>query len=87
MKIEMSGGRRVGNRRGFVKEQDQTCTLPEVRRRGAGEADAPGLGKELIWEGRAMTRSRARHVTTPRAIGRMVFSDDPLSVVAASKGR
>jgi hypothetical protein len=87
MKIKMSGGRHVGKRRGFVKEQDQTCTLPEVRRRGASEADAPGLGEELIWEGRAMTRWRARHVTTPRAIDRMVFSDDPPSIAAASKGR
>jgi hypothetical protein len=87
MKIKMSGGRHVGKRGGFVKEQDQTGTLPEVRRRSASKADAPGLGEELIGEGRAMTRWRARHETTPRAIGRMAFSDDPPRVAADSKDR
>ena len=35
-----------------------------------------GLGEELIREGRAIEWQRARHETTPRATGRMVFSDD-----------
>src|SRR5258708_1108106 len=35
MKIETSGGSHVGKRGGFVKEQDQACTLPEESRGGA----------------------------------------------------
>jgi hypothetical protein len=87
MEIELNGGRHVGKRGGFVEEQDQTCTSPEVRRRGASEADAPGLGEELIREGRAMMRWGARQMTAPRANGRIVFSDDPPIIAAASEGR
>ena len=80
MKIETSSGRHVGERGDVVQEQDQACTLPEVRRRGASVDEASGLGEELVREGRAMKRRRARHETTPRAIGRRVFSDDTPSI-------
>jgi hypothetical protein len=80
MKIETSSGCHVGKRGGFVKEQDQACALPEVRRCGASVEEASGLGEELLREGRAMDWRRARHENTPRAIGRMVFSDDTPSI-------
>jgi hypothetical protein len=37
--------------------------------------EASGLGEELIRESRAIEWQRTRHETTPRAIGRMAFSD------------
>jgi len=80
MKIKPSRGRHVGKRGGFVKEQDQACTLPEVRRCGARVEEASGLGEELIREGRAMKWRRARHETIPGAVGEMVFSDDTPSI-------
>jgi hypothetical protein len=80
MKIKTSSGRHVGERGEFVEEQDQACTLPEVRRCGARVEEASSLGEELIREGGAMKRRRARHETTPRAIGRRVFSDDTPSI-------
>jgi hypothetical protein len=76
MKIKASGGCHVGDHGGFVKEQDQAGALPEVRRCGASVEEASGLGEELIREARAMKGRRARHETTPGAIGRMVSSDD-----------
>ena len=80
MKIETSSGSHVGESWGFVEEQDQACTLPEVRRRGSSVEEASSLGEELLREGRAMKRRRARHETTPRAIGRRVFNDDIPSI-------
>ena len=80
MKIKTSRGGHVGERGGFVEEQDQACTLPEVRRCGARVEEASGLGEELIREGRAMKWGRAGHETTPRAIGQKVFSDDTPSI-------
>jgi hypothetical protein len=80
MKIETSRGRHVAERRGFVEEQGQACTLPEVRRRGSSVEEASSLGEELVREGRVMKRRRARHETPPRAIGRSVFSDDTPSI-------
>jgi hypothetical protein len=80
MKINTSRGSHVGERGGFVEEQDQACTLPEVRRRGPSVEEASSLGEELIGEGRAMKRRGARHETTPRAIGRRAFSDDTPSI-------
>jgi hypothetical protein len=80
MKIETSSGSHVGERGEFVEEQDQACTLPEVRRRGSSAEEASSLGEELIREGRAMKRRWAGHETTPRAIGRRVFSDDTPSI-------
>src|SRR4051812_35611936 len=80
MKVKTSRGGHVGERGGFVEEQDQACTLPEVRRCGARVEEASRLGEELIREGRAMKRRRARHETTPGAIGRRVFSDDTPSI-------
>jgi hypothetical protein len=78
MKIKASRGRHVGKRGEFVKKQDQTCTLPEVRRCGASVEEASGLGEELIWEGRAIKWRRARHETTPRGIGEMVLGEHNL---------
>src|SRR3954471_9954146 len=80
MKIKPSRGCHVGKRGGFVKEQDQACTLPEVRRCGARVEEASGLGEGLIREGRAMKWRRARHETIPGAVGEMVFSDDTPSI-------
>jgi hypothetical protein len=80
MEIKTSRGGHVGKRGEFVKEQDQACTLAEVRRCGASVEEASGLGEELVREGRAMKGGRARHETTPRAIGQMVFSDDTPSI-------
>jgi hypothetical protein len=76
MKIKTSRGGHVGERGEFVKEQDQACTLAEVRCRGSSVEEASCFGEELIREGRAMKWQRAGHETTPRAIGWMVFSDD-----------
>jgi hypothetical protein len=42
--------------------------------------ETSGLGEELVREGRAVKRRRARHEAAPRAIGQMVFSDDTLSI-------
>ena len=80
MEIETSGGSHVGNCGRFVKEQDQACTLPEVRRRGSSVEEASCFGEELIREGRAIKWGRARHETSPGAIGQKVFSDDTPSI-------
>jgi hypothetical protein len=80
MKSETSRGSHVGERWEVVEEQDQACPLPEVRRCGSSVEEASSLGEELLREGGAMKRRRARHETTPRAIGRRVFSDDPPSI-------
>jgi hypothetical protein len=85
MEIQASGGGRIGEGRGFVKEHDQACALPEVRRRGASEDESPGLGEELIGEVGAMEGRRARHETTPGAIGAVFFSDEALSIAVASE--
>jgi hypothetical protein len=87
MEIETSGGSHVGESGEFVKEQDQACSLAEVRRGRASVEEASGLGEELIREDGAMKWRRARHETTPRAIGHKVFSNDAPSIAAASKGR
>jgi hypothetical protein len=58
MEIKTSSGSHVGKRGGFVEEQDQACTLPEVRGCGASVKEASGLGEELIGEGRAMKGRR-----------------------------
>ena len=63
-----------------MKEQDQVCTLPEVRRRGSSVEEASCFGEELIREGGAMKWGRARHETSPGAIGQKVFSDDTPSI-------
>jgi hypothetical protein len=76
MKIKTSSGGHVGERGEFVDEQDQTCPLPEVRRGGASVEEAASLSEELLREGRAMKWRRARHETTPGAIGRRFLSDD-----------
>src|SRR4051812_19262861 len=76
----MSGGSHVGERGGFVKEQDQAGTLPEVRCCGASVEEASGFGEELLREGRARKGGRAGHETTPGAIDGMVFRDDPPSI-------
>jgi hypothetical protein len=76
MEIETSGGSHVGERGEFVKEQDQACSLAEVRCGCASVEEPSGLGEELIREGRAIEWQRTRHEMTPRATGRMVFSDD-----------
>jgi len=87
MKIETSSGCHVGKGGGFVKEQDQACTLPEVSRGGASLEEASGLGEELNREGRAMKWRRARHETTPKTCGQRVFSDETPSIAAASTSR
>jgi hypothetical protein len=87
MEIQASGGGRIGKGRGFVEEQDQARALPEVRRRGASANESPGLGQELIGEVRVMEGRRARHETTPGAIGGMVFSDEAPSIAATSESR
>jgi hypothetical protein len=76
MKVKAGRGRHVGNRGGFVKEQDQACPLSEVRGRGASVEEATGFGEELVREGRVIKWRRARHETTPRVIGRMGFGED-----------
>jgi hypothetical protein len=86
MQVEASGGGHIGKRRGFVEEQDQVGALSEVRRGRAGAEEVSGLGEELIREGRAMKRWRARHETTPRGMGRMGLSDGIPSIVAALEG-
>ena len=87
MEIQASGGGRMGEGGGFAKEQDQARALPEVRRRGASEDESPGLGEELIGEVRVMEGRRARHETTPGAIGAVFFSDEAPSIAAASEDR
>src|SRR3954465_6984175 len=47
MEVETSGGSHVGERWGFVEEQDQSCTLPQMRRRGSSVEEASSLGEEL----------------------------------------
>jgi hypothetical protein len=74
MEIETSGGSPVGESGEFVKEQDQACSLAEVRRGRASVEEGSGLGEELIREGGAMKWQRTRHETTPRATGRMVLA-------------
>jgi hypothetical protein len=66
MKIKPSGEGDVGERGGFLKEQDQASPLPEMRRRGASVGEASSLGEELVRKGGAMKRQRAGHETTPR---------------------
>ena len=63
-----------------MKEQDQACTLPEVRCCGSSVDEASCFGEEPIREGRAMKWERAGHETTPRAIGQKVFRDDTPSI-------
>lgn len=87
MEIEANGGGRIGQVGGFVKEQDQARALPEVRRRGAGEDESPGLGEELLGEVRVMEGRRARHETTPGAIDAVLFSDEAPSIAATSENR
>jgi hypothetical protein len=87
MKIEMGSGGRVGKGRGFVEEQDQVGALPEVRRRGASEGEAPGLRKEFLGEDRAMKGRGSRHETAPGVIGQTVFSDDPPNILTDSGAR
>jgi hypothetical protein len=87
MKLETSSGGHVGNQGGFVKKQDQTRALTEVRRCGAGLDEASGLGEKLLREGRAMKWRGARHEATPRLIGQRVFREDTPSILAASEGR
>jgi hypothetical protein len=87
VEIEPSGGGRMGEGGGFVKEQDQARALPEVRRRGASEDESPGLGEELIGEVRMMEGRRAWHETTPGAIDAVFFSDEAPNIAAASKNR
>jgi hypothetical protein len=80
MEIKTSRGFHVGKCGGFVKEQDQACTLPEVRCRGTSAEETAGLGEELIGKGWAMKWRWAGHETTPGAISGMVFSDDIPSI-------
>jgi hypothetical protein len=87
MEVQVSGGGRMGEGGGFVKEQDQACALPEVRRRGASEDESPGLREELLGEVGVMEGRRARHETTPGASGAVIFSDEALSIAAASENR
>src|SRR3954447_8737151 len=47
-KIEAGRGSHVGKRGAFVKEQDQACTLPEVRCCGSSVDEASCFGEELI---------------------------------------
>src|SRR5262249_50216904 len=61
MQIQPGGGRRIGERRVLMEEQDQMSALPEVRRRRASAGESPGLGEEPLREGRAMDRRRAGH--------------------------
>jgi len=86
MQVETSGGGRIGERRRFVEEQNQVSALPEVRRCRASVREAPGLGEELIREGRAMKRRRAGHETTPPGMGQMGSRDSIPSIVAALEG-
>jgi hypothetical protein len=87
MEIEAGCGCRVGKGGVFVKEQDQASALSEVRRRGAGEKEPPGLGEELSREARVMKRQRARHETTPKTCGQRFFGDETPSIAAASTSR
>ena len=87
MEIETSGGSHVGDGGEFVKEQDQACSLPEVRRRGASVEEASGLGEELSREDRAMQRQRTRHETTPGRTGQMVFGNQTSSIAITSRSR
>ncbi len=87
MKIQARRRGHVGESGAIVKEPDQASPLPEVRRGGASDEEAPGLGEELLGEVRAMERRRARHETTPGAIGQLAFSDDPLSILVISESR
>src|SRR5262249_22378368 len=87
VEIEMSGGCRGGKGGGVVEGADQTSALPEGWHRRASEEGAPGLGEELIRKGRVMKRRRARHGTTPRAVGQMVFSDESANITAACMSR
>jgi hypothetical protein len=68
MEIKPSCGGHVGERGGFLEEQDQACPLPEVRRGGARVHEASSLGEELLRERWAMKWQRARHERTPGAI-------------------
>jgi hypothetical protein len=86
MQVEASSGGHIGERRGFVEEQDQVGALPEVRRGLASAGEASGLGEELVREGRAMKRRGAGHETTPRGIGWRDLRDDIPSIVAAFEG-
>ena len=87
MQVETSGGRRIGERRVLVEEQDQMGALPEVRGRRASAGESPGSGEELLREGRAMERRRAGHETIPRGMGQVEFSASIPSIVAALEGR
>jgi len=87
VEIEVSGGGRIGEGGGFVKEQDQARALPQVRRRGASEDESPGLGEELIGEVRVREGRRARHETAPGAIDAVFFSDEAPSIALASENR
>ena len=87
MQVETSGGRRIGERRVLVEEQDQVGALPQMRRRRAGGGESPGLSEESVREGRAMERRRAGHETIPRGMGQVEFSASIPSIVAALEGR
>jgi hypothetical protein len=86
MQVQPGGGRRIGERRVLMEQQDQVGPLPEVRRRRASAGESPGLGEELLREGRAMDRRRAGHERTPPAMDRIEFSASLPSIVAALEG-
>jgi len=86
MQVQPGGGRRIGERRVLVEEQDQVGALPEVRRRRAGAGEPPGVSDELLREGRAMDRRRAGHEMTPRGMGRMESCAGIPGIVATLEG-
>jgi hypothetical protein len=80
VQVEASSGCHVGKRGSLMQEQDQVGALPEVGRSGASRRKSSRLGEELVGEGRVKARERPRHETAPRATGRLLASDDALTI-------
>jgi hypothetical protein len=80
MQVDAGGGIGVGERGVLVQEQDQVGALAEVGRRRAGRDEPPGLREEVIGEGRAIARGRARHETAPEVIGQIADCDSALTL-------
>ena len=80
MQVDAGGGGDVGKGGVLVQEQDQVGPLAEVGRGRAGRDETPGLCQEIIGEGRAIARGRARHETAPEAIGQIAACDSALTL-------
>jgi hypothetical protein len=80
MQVDAGGGFGVGERGMLVQEHDEVGALAQMGRRRASRDEPPGLSEEVIGEGRAIARGRARHETAPEVIGQVADCDSALTL-------